>query len=247
MLFRYYCWIFMADLPVVCTDILKKEEHLLVKPSEKLEEVSVVEFMEDAMAGNGVSLGPITPDTERENGDFPLDFKSPISLVSSPKKLVCNDDPFDCVDPGSPYTPKGDVFDPFAPGPEELAMAPLCKKRLCKPWASVARHLDFSSAIESEEDEIFGSDADTLSDEETLLESVYGSLLEAIVFNQTEEVFSGISSPDSDSDGFKTPTSAPHLNGVAETCPGAPLKPTTKLRIIDKGLCRKLDFNLLDV
>lgn len=234
----------MADVPVVCTDILKKEEDLSVKPSEKLE-VSVAEVIKDAMAGNGVSIGPVTPDTEKENGDFPLDLKSPLSMVSSPKKLVCNDS-FDCVDPGSPYTPKVCVFDSFAPGPAELAMAPLCKKQLCKPWVSVARRLDFSSAVESEEDEGFSSNTDT-SDEETLLESVYGSLLDAIVSNQTKEVFAGISSPESDSYGFKTPTSAPHLNGVAETCPGAPLKPITKFRIIDKGLCRKLDFDFLDV
>ena len=239
---RYYCWIFMADLPVVCSDKLKKEEDLSVKPSKKLEEFSVIEVIKDAMVDNGVPLKPVTPDTKRENGDFPLDLKSPLSFVSSsPKKLVCNDlNGF--VDPGSPHTPKISVFDPFAPGPEELAMAPLCKKHLCKPWASVARRLDFNSAMESEEIGRFGSDADTF-DEETLLESVYESLLEAIVSSQTAQ----ISSLESDSDGFKTPTSSPPcLNGVAETCPGAPLKPTMKLRAIDKGLCRKLNFDLLD-
>lgn len=230
----------MADLPVVCTDTLKEEEALSVKPSEKSDAVSVVEVVNDAMSGNGVAFGPITPDADRESGDFPLDLKSPLLLISSPKA-------FEYVDPGSPHTPKEGVFDPFAPGPEELAMAPLCKKRLCKPWASLARCIDFSSATESVEDKSFASDADTLSDEETVLESVYGSLLEAIVLNQTEEFFSGVSSPKSDSDGFKTPESVPHLTGVAETCPGAPLKPTMKLRIIDKGLCRKLDFNLLDI
>ena len=142
------------------------------------------------------------------------------------------------MDPGSPYTPKIGVSDPFAPDPKELAMAPLCKKLLCKPWASVACRLDFSSTMESEEDGSFGSDADT-SYEETLFESV----LEAIVSSQTAR----ISPPESDSNGFKTPTLAPpHLNGVAETCPGAPLNPTMKLRAIDKGLCRKLNLDLLD-
>ena len=44
--------------------------------------------------------------------------------------------------------------------------------------------LDFSSAMESEEDGSFGSDADT-SDEVTLFEYVYEYSLEGIVFNQT--------------------------------------------------------------
>ena len=101
-------------------------------------------------------------------------------------------------------------------------MAPLCKKRLCKSWASVARRLDFDSAMESEED---GSFVSNTSDEETLFKFVYEYVLEAIVSNQTAQ----ISSPESDYDGFKTPTSAPHLNGVAKTCHGAPLKLTTKL------------------
>ena len=122
-------------------------------------------------------------------------------------------------------------------------MAPLCKKRLCKPWASVARRLDFSLAMKSKVDESFGSDADT-SDEETLFESMYESVLEAIVSNQTAQ----ISPPKSDFDGLKTPTSAPpRLNGVAETRSSSPLKPTTKLQAIEKGLCRKLNFELLDL
>ena len=142
------------------------------------------------------------------------------------------------MDPGSPYTPKIGVFYPFDHDPKELAMAPLCKKRLCKPWASVACRLDFSSTMESEEDGSFGSDADT-SYEETLFEF----LLEAIVSSQTVR----ISPPESDSNGFKTPTLAPpHLNGVVETCPGAPLNPTMKLQAIDKGLCRNLNLDPLD-
>ena len=80
-------------------------------------------------------------------------------------------------------------------------MAPLCKKCLCKSWASVAHCLDFNSAMESKEDGSFVSDADT-SDEETLFESVYEYLLEAIVSSQTTR----ISSPESDSDGFKIST-----------------------------------------
>ena len=73
----------MTDLLVVFLDKLKKEEDLLMKPSEKLEEFCVIEIVKDAMVGNGVPLKLVTPDTERDNGDFPLDLKSPLSFVSS--------------------------------------------------------------------------------------------------------------------------------------------------------------------
>nr|GEY85443.1 PR domain zinc finger protein 8, putative isoform 1 [Tanacetum cinerariifolium] len=43
-------------------------------------------------------------------------------------------------------------------------------------------------------------------------------------------------------DVLMTPPSAPRLSGIAETCPGAPMKPATKLRNIDSRLCRKLEF-----
>ncbi|KAH1030334.1 hypothetical protein J1N35_042508 [Gossypium stocksii] len=45
-----------------------------------------------------------------------------------------------------------------------------------------------------------------------------------------------------DSDGSKTPPSAPCLNGVSDTCPGAPIKLTGRSRVIDLGFCRKLEF-----
>ncbi|KAH1054859.1 hypothetical protein J1N35_032924 [Gossypium stocksii] len=45
-----------------------------------------------------------------------------------------------------------------------------------------------------------------------------------------------------DSDGSKTPPSAPCLNGVSDTCPGAPIKLTGRSRVTDLGFCRKLEF-----
>ena len=97
---RYYCKIFMVDFLVVCLNKLKKQEDFSVKPSKKFEEFSVIEVVKDVMASNGVPLGPVTPDSERDNGNFPLDLKSPLWFVySSPKKLVCNDSN-GFVDPG---------------------------------------------------------------------------------------------------------------------------------------------------
>ena len=63
-----------------------------MKPYKKFEEFSVIEVVKDVMASNRVPLEPVTPDTERENGNFPFDLKSQLWFVSSsPKKQVCND------------------------------------------------------------------------------------------------------------------------------------------------------------
>lgn len=191
-----------------------------------------------------VSLGPITPDSARDIGDFPVDFKSPITLLNNKVASIDSisdrdEDPFVCVDDGSPRTPKDGVFDPFAPGPDDLALAPLCNKYLHVSKGIIARRLNFDFSPIGAVGEEAG--AQSLSDEE-MLESVYENLLEVIVSNQTEGLLSGISHVDCDSDGCKTPPSAPRLSGVADTCPGAPMKPTGKPRNIDLGLCRKLDF-----
>jgi hypothetical protein len=193
------------------------------------------------------SLGPITPDSARVIGDFPVDFKSLKSqttllnnkVASFDSKCDRDEDPLVCIDDGSPRTPKDDVFDPFAPGPDDLALAPLCNKYLHVSKGIIARRLNFDfSSIEAVEEE---AGAQPLSDEE-MLESVYENLLQVIISKQTEGLLSGISHVDCDSDGCRTPPSAPRLSGVADTCPGAPMKPTGKPRNIDLGLCRKLDF-----
>ncbi|KAK9289323.1 hypothetical protein L1049_007478 [Liquidambar formosana] len=235
----------------VCRDQLKKEEDLSGKSLEKSDEVSgseanmVTVEPPTVPANKGASLEPITPDHTRENGDFLSDFQSPLTLLSSPPNLVftdfcprSNNEPcgIDC----SPRTPKDNVFNPFAPGPDEMMLAPQCKKDMGESRISVARRLNFDSSTKFSVAD--GNHVENLSDEEMLLESVYGSLLEAIVSKQTEDVLAEISPPELNSDGFKTPTSAPRLNGVAEICPGAPMKPTRKLGNTDLGLCRKLEF-----
>ncbi|KAA8517605.1 hypothetical protein F0562_015079 [Nyssa sinensis] len=194
----------------------------------------------------GAPLGPITPDSNRESGDFLLDFTSPLTLVSSPLKAVCFDshqniERYASID-NSPHTPKEGVFDPFAPGPDKLMLAPHCNKYLEESQSNVARQLNFDASVKFFADGNPGNDAESISEEDIFLETVYGTLLEVIVSKQTEELLAEISPLDSGSDGFKTPTSAPCLNGIAETCPRAPMKPTKKFRSIDQGLCRKLEF-----
>ncbi|KAL5738912.1 hypothetical protein ACOSP7_027859 [Xanthoceras sorbifolium] len=89
-------------------------------------------------------------------------------------------------------------------------------------------------------DSSFDYDVESISDEE-VFESVYNNLLEAIVAKQTEGLLAEIANIECDSDCCQTPP-APRLNGIAETCPGAPMKSSAVSRKIDLGLCRKLEF-----
>ncbi|GMY25752.1 cyclin-dependent protein kinase inhibitor SMR11-like isoform X1 [Fagus crenata] len=204
------------------------------KKSEKslLDEVCVMEAHENvtevpAVLDGTVSLGPITPDSDREIGDCSIDSNS-----------NRDDDP---SNDSSPRTPKDGVFDPFAPGPDDKALAPPCNKYFLEPKGIVARRLDFDSSFVAVEAGDCGDSAEPVSDEE-IFESVYENLLEAILSKLTEDVASEISNVDWDSDGCKTPALAPRLNGIADTCPGPPIKSAGKSRNIDLELCRKLEF-----
>uniref|UniRef100_A0A6N2KAC5 Uncharacterized protein n=1 Tax=Salix viminalis TaxID=40686 RepID=A0A6N2KAC5_SALVM len=188
------------------------------------------------------SLGPVTPDSIKETGDFPL---SPATLVKKlPKALsfttITNRSEDHLDNFSSPRTPKDGVFDPFAPGHEDKILAPQCKKYYDEARASVVRRLNFTSSFRALRNESFGDDVE-LSDEE-MFESVYESLLEAIVLKQTEGALEEMTKLEWDSDDCTTPPAAPILTGVPDTCPAAPLKRKGKSRTIDLGLCRKLEF-----
>lgn len=202
-----------------------------------------------AAAAASASLGPITPDS---NTDFLFDFTSPLTLDSSPppKAALFDSHQSDILyasSDGSPRTPKEGVFDPFAPGPEKIMLAPHSNKYLPESRSNAARRLNFDSSVKCIRDGNHETDAETISDDEMLLETVYDALLEAIVSKQTEgfllaEMLPLGSDADADADAFKTPISVTRLSGIAETCPRAPMKPTRKLRNIDQSLCRKLEF-----
>ncbi|KAL5550359.1 hypothetical protein UlMin_000535 [Ulmus minor] len=222
--------------------------------SEKTDAISVAErndVEEPAMlvADEKNLSGPITPDSERENVDFPIAKTSPPTSIkescfdSSPNTNGGNSVCFD--DHGSPRTPKEDVFNPFAPGPDDLVLAPHHRKYLSQSFNIVARRLSFDSSIIVDEEMNGGTDA---RDEE-ILKSIYEDILKVIISEEEESVIAGISSLDCGSDDCKTPLSAPRLSGIAETCPGAPTRvsgPSGKSRVIDPALCRKLDFTLID-
>lgn len=192
-------------------------------------------------------LGPVTPVPDRRNGEAVIGSDTPLTWVSSPLKAVtCNSDGVGNIGLDScVQTPKGSVFDPFAPGPDELMFAPR-KKTLEEPRIRPVRRLDFDDSDVYME-EAGENEVEVVADEESFLESVYESLLDAIVSKQAEEVLAENPTLDLDSDGYKTPVSSPPSKGVAEICPGAPMKHVSESRKYnlgkyDRGLCRKLEF-----
>lgn len=207
------------------------------------------------------SLVPITPEFNRESGECQHEFTSPLTFVPTPPKVIyhnsyLNNGPSPMEDEENLNTPKRDAFDPFAPGPDRFMLAPQCRKYKQESLTSVVRRLNFESLTPFTEADDQEADSGIVSDDKILFETVYRSLLEDIISMQAAEALSAKvesppaearsaeveSPPASGSDGFRTPTSAPHLSGVAETCPCAPVKPTNKFRNIDKSLCRKLEF-----
>ncbi|KAK0585944.1 hypothetical protein LWI29_036672 [Acer saccharum] len=234
-----------------CEDQSSKCKDSSPKFAEKLDGVSDKEPVELSTVadGNGMaSLEPITPVPNREAADSQFDCKSPLSVPNRPAKHSCfdsktsgKDDPVASIGDSSPKTPRDVVFDPFAPAPDHLAMAPLNKKYINQVRSSVARRLNFESSLLFEEHNKTCSDGmESISDEE-IFESVYNNLLEAIVSKQTECFLEEIPNIEWDSDCCKTPP-VTRLNGIAETCPGAPKKSSAVSRKIDLGLCRKLEY-----
>lgn len=178
-------------------------------------------------------LGPTTPDSTREAGDHVDGSCSPVWSSLHRTRYCFNSQHTVYTNEGrSQQTPKGLGFDPFAPGPDELMLAPQCKKYFTDSRAKVTRQLYFEETLN------FSENVGTVSEDEMLFELLYNSLLQVI----NEDLHLKASTPLSDSDGYKTPTSAPHLSGVSDTCPAAPMKPVSRYKRIDKGLCKKLIF-----
>ncbi|XP_072975726.1 uncharacterized protein [Typha angustifolia] len=138
-------------------------------------------------------------------------------------------------------TPSESIFDPFAPGPEELAFAP--KKKMMKGTQyPLRRQLNFDiydACVKNLESNI----TEDAEEEDRFVELVCKSFLDLIISNQLKEISDQmfLSEP-SPSECFKTPTSTPILCGIADTCPAAPLRQTLKSKRVGQGICRKLDF-----
>ncbi|XP_068668981.1 unknown protein 1-like [Aristolochia californica] len=186
-------------------------------------------------------IGPRTP-ADRGNEIAGVGSDSPLTSSSSSstplREKVSDSDATEWT--GSTpdiCTPRSHVFNPFAPGPEELALAPR-KKPLGESRSQVARKLKFDSDSKSME----GLDGE--ESEESFLEAMYESIMDVVVSVHVDEVSSKNLSPENGPFlQFETPKHLPLLTGIAETCPGAPTKPLGRSKgLTDTSLCRKLEF-----
>ncbi|TYH26588.1 hypothetical protein E1A91_A02G000300v1 [Gossypium mustelinum] len=236
-----------------CASKCKDNSPKLIKNSDKVctDETNRVIIDPSATTRQGnkeSSLGPITPDANRGIGEFPYKFNSPPTEVKKAQNYphfdpgtTINQESMVSVNHSSPRTPKDGIFDPFAPGPECMVFAPSYRRYVDEMRITVARRLNFDISVGTLGSVNHRTTADSISDEE-MFESVYENLLEVIVSNQAEGYLTEFSNIECGSDGSKTPPSAPCLNGVSDTCPGAPIKLTGRSRVIDLGFCRKLEF-----
>ncbi|KAG0473582.1 hypothetical protein HPP92_015439 [Vanilla planifolia] len=169
--------------------------------------------------------------------DSVLNFPNGGSTDSSSSSDHTEDD--DLV--SSCQTPTTSIFDPFAPNPDDLLLAPK-KKKLRDSYLPSMRQLKFDADAGSDPKHALQSDAARKEEEQTM-ESIYASLLELIISTQLADSSSGALASDSDpTESFMTPKSSTLLSNIAETCPPAPMRPKCSLERSSPAICRKLDF-----
>ncbi|KAI4341912.1 hypothetical protein MLD38_026581 [Melastoma candidum] len=191
-----------------------------------------------------VILEPITPDTAKDGGDAASLDVSPLTLLENMRDvahglLLMGDNDDDqgsvCVDSGSPQTPKGSVFNLLGTEEGDALQAPHSKKLLDEISGGVAQRLNFGCAI-------VGMKDGTQATDEDIVEWVYKNVLEAIALHQAEEILACVSCPGMVLSGCQSPNLLPLLNGIAGTCPGAPVRHSMESRVFYYGLQRKLEF-----
>uniref|UniRef100_A0A0E0RCZ9 Uncharacterized protein n=1 Tax=Oryza rufipogon TaxID=4529 RepID=A0A0E0RCZ9_ORYRU len=154
-----------------------------------------------------------------------------IGLISS---FVDEDPLYGC------QTPRESIFDPFAPGPKELACAP--KKNVIKaPELPPRRQLSFDSGDYPVKRLSF--EFDDAEEDDQFLERICKMFIDLIVSNQALET-TGKDLIGSNSLGScETSSSEPLLTSIAYTCPDVPLRRPLKAVQLSPSICRKLDFD----
>ncbi|KAF8041802.1 hypothetical protein BT93_A0409 [Corymbia citriodora subsp. variegata] len=211
------------DVECQCTDSVQKFESLTVKDTKKGARERVVSILDDqSYARRGVTL-----DVKGETGDAFSDLESP--LLASEKEMAC-------------HTPKDDALgNRVIDGCDSVQMTHQKLKHTDEWRSSIPRQLNFGPATDGWGGAIHGRDLAMLSDEE-VVELIYHYLLEMILHEKAEDLFTEKSEAKWDSDDCRTPPSAPRSNDTVESCPGAPVKRITQSRNVDSGLCRRLQF-----
>ncbi|XP_068669314.1 unknown protein 1-like [Aristolochia californica] len=186
-------------------------------------------------------VGPVTPLPDRGNVIALAGSETPLTSTSASSTSLrltsSNGDEMELTGSSPDVgTPKSHVFNPFAPGPEEMNLAPR-KMPLEESRSRVARRLLFDSDCNSVES--LGEEY-----EESLLDAIYESILDFVLSKQVAEI-SSLNLPLECSllNVFQTPRHLPRLTGFADTCPGAPMKPLGGSRVFTHtSLYRKLEF-----
>ncbi|KAM6564560.1 hypothetical protein CsatB_024558 [Cannabis sativa] len=239
-----------------CENLIENIVDLSTSSFGKMNEVSVVESQKDveppalpAVSEDTRSLGSITSDSDRENVDSPIACSSPPSTKNKITTRPCFDldtdqnwessviDGYD-----DPVTPKSHLFNAFRPCPEDLVLAPRCRKFVNRSENLCVRKLSFDSSNDVSEEKCEEANAFFISDEE-IINVVYENLLETIVSMQVEDVLARSSSFEWDSNDCKTPPSTLRVNEIADTCPKAPMRPPANSRKIGLALRRRLQFS----
>ncbi|GJN35734.1 hypothetical protein PR202_gb24537 [Eleusine coracana subsp. coracana] len=152
--------------------------------------------------------------------------------------IIATGSPDDNLSVGS-ETPRESIFDPFAPGPEEVACAPK-KKVIGGAEVLSRRQLNFESGDYPVKRLSFG--ADDAEEEDQYLLVLENMILDLIMPNgflyQAEKTKT---TPIDLSP--KTPDSKPLLTGIATTCPDAPMRSSLKVFKLSPSICRKIDFD----
>uniref|UniRef100_A0ACD5Y4M5 Uncharacterized protein n=1 Tax=Avena sativa TaxID=4498 RepID=A0ACD5Y4M5_AVESA len=227
-----------CDSPVV-GDVEKSvaEEVCLQVPLGKKEDID--------------SLGTVC-DVENNKGDVAEAIT--LNGVTLQLSISCKDPEeslsLDC------QTPRGNIFDPFAPGPEEAGCGAPKKKLVRGAEALSRRKLNFEAGdipirkLNLEADDIpirrLSYEFDDSEEEEVYLQGICKMFLDLIFSSQAldatqaREDLNLIDAIPPES--YKTPESQPLLTGIADTCPDAPVRPSLRMLKLSPGICRKLDF-----
>lgn len=150
-------------------------------------------------------------------------------------------------------TPRESIFDPFAPGPEEVACAPKKKvtrgaevpprrklnfdsddylvKRLSFDWSDSEEECQYLQMIQKMVLDLCISDSPDQHEEmldSTLdwQEETGNIMIDSILY-----------------ESCMTPDSKPLLTGMASTCPDAPLRQSLRVSKFSPGVCRRIDFD----
>uniref|UniRef100_A0A0D9XWB7 Uncharacterized protein n=2 Tax=Leersia perrieri TaxID=77586 RepID=A0A0D9XWB7_9ORYZ len=197
------------------------DEASMQAPLENKEDMKSLGTVHDHENNKIGDAGAITP-PEKE------------TIESSISVKVANEYPsYGC------QTPRENIFDPFAPGPEEAACAP--KKVIKVPEVPSRRQLSFDSGEYPVKR--LNYEFDDCEEDDQFLERIWKMFIDLIISKQALER-TGEGLIDSSSPvRCETPSSAPLLTGMADVCPDAPLRQPVKAVQLSPSICRKLNFD----